>query len=68
MTRREIIRSLIFVAIAGGVIASIGVWELVTRHPKDPILIPIVMIFFALLIVGKSCAQAVRELKRRKQK
>lgn len=64
MARREIINSLIAVTIAGVVSASVGIWGLV----KGQILAPIVFILFALLVVGKTYVQGIRELKRRKRK
>ena len=68
MTRRELIQSLIFSTIFSGVVASIGVWKLVAAQPRESILLPIVLIVFALSLVSAVYMGAIQELKRRKRK
>jgi O-antigen/teichoic acid export membrane protein len=68
MTRRELIQSLVLFTIFGGVIAGIGVWKLVAPQPRESILLPIILIVFALSGVSAVYVGVIQELKRRKQK
>ena len=68
MTRREFIQTLILFTIFGGVVASIGVWKLVAPQPGGSILLPIILIIFALSVVSAVYIGAIQEFKRRKRK
>ena len=67
MTRRELVLSLIWVTVLGGVSVGFGVWKLVSNQ-GEPIWKPIIIIVCPLLLMIAVFVGAIQELKKRKRK